>query len=170
MNASYRRVLVASVLLLALLAFFLLIDELLALRNSMTFQSFAGVKGEKLTTGIAGKIASPESLYSIIVEQYEQPLPDFFQEEFFEVEGASEYFVGADGGVVGVHFKSNASEVLLQITEELREKGWAVIESGSKTQVSFVKSSGRYSYAFLECFDDSLGCLAVFTLGLGGQE
>ena len=169
MNAGYRRLFVAGALLLSLCVILFLIDELLALRNSMTLQAFyTSVKDEKVNKVLDGEIAESELLYSAMIEQYEQPLPELFQKELFGVNESSEYFVGADGSVVGVRFERDAPKTLSLLTEKMKGKGWVVIESGSKTQASFMKTSGHYSYAFLECFDDSLGCLAVFTLGSRG--
>lgn len=172
MNTGHRRLFIASALLLVLFTVVFVIDELLALYNSMPVQAlYASSRNDEGTNEeLNGKLANPESFYSTMIEQYKQSLPEVFQEELFEIEEMSEYFVGADSRVVGIRFKSNASETSALLFERMKEKGWTTIKSGSATQSSFVKSFGHYSYAFLECFDDSSGCLAVITLGLREEE
>lgn len=96
--------------------------------------------------------------------------PAGFEDEVLSLSGRSDVRVGADGAVVGFCCPANAAETLEEVSAELGERGWTLVESGSDRAATFVKREGCYRWLFVACTEVAGETSVVVTNDGHGKE
>lgn len=96
--------------------------------------------------------------------------PAGFEDEVLSLSGRSDVRVGADGAVVGFCCPANAAEAFEEVSTDLGNRGWNLVESGSDRSATFVKREGRYRWLFVVCTDVAGETSVVVTNDGYGKE
>lgn len=96
--------------------------------------------------------------------------PVGFEDEVLSLSERSDVRVGADGAVVGFCCPMSAVAALEEVSAELGNRGWTLVESGSDRSATFVKREGRYRWLFVACTEVAGETSVVVTNDGYGKE
>ncbi len=78
-------------------------------------------------------------------------IPESFTRECLDLSGRRDITVAGDGALVGFIEDGRADEVFDAVASQLDLKGWALLESGSETQATFIKEDGSCRWLYVSC-------------------
>lgn len=109
----------------------------------------SGREAEALV-GQTPQLASSDMLELALSEggSFEQPLPAWFSEELFALEGVQSY-AHEDLGVFGFSRPGTLPAVAEEVISQMLDRGWIVAEGDSSACISFVKEQGRATWALV---------------------
>jgi hypothetical protein len=82
---------------------------------------------------------------------FEHGVPAGFQEELFSVDGFEEQRCTVDGTVAGMSADASPSETSKRLKREMVERGWTAFDSGDVVRMTFVKDTGAFAWACIDC-------------------
>lgn len=82
---------------------------------------------------------------------FEHGLPAGFQDELFDADGFEDLRHTADGKVAGMSAKGAPEEVCARLSRQMVERGWTAFDSGDTARTTFVKDTGQFAWACIDC-------------------
>lgn len=95
-------------------------------------------------------------------------LPEGFEEECFSVEGYRNARSSDGGRIVGAITEGSAQKAFEACCAKMLEKGWTAVSSGQPTRATFLKTTGRYRWAYLDC--TGIGGSVSIVIALEGES
>ena len=129
-------------------------------------------QGNTMTASDIGMVAS---MLSVVTQgdassmSSRAGVPDRFEDEVLSVASFTEVRMAEGGSVVGMTSDAAALETYQGCESAMAAHGWQRVESGQPTRSTFVKATGQYRWAYLEC-TEAAGSTAVLVALRGNED
>lgn len=132
-----------------------------AAKAHAAFEASAGIDGEEAVA--SSPVFNEFAALMRGEERATGTVPASFADEVFDPSWLGEARSASDGTVLGFVTTRSADEVSARCAGDMSAKGWTRVQSGRVDSASFVKETGRYRWAYLDCLtvDDATSVTVI---------